>query len=144
MMSPAVYATLLVIPFVDPGNPGTVPNVPAGATAAQIQTVFRHHETMLYAWRLFTNVDKALRQQLTGAINRMYICALEHPHIGFANVMTLQLTQRLLVTYGPLTAHSIHKNDTYFRKAMDPALPFKAFVTNTPTPVKCPTQPPKL
>jgi hypothetical protein len=60
MMSPAVYATLSVIPFVEPGNPETAPVIPLGATAAQIQTVIRYHETMLYAWRLFTNVDKAL------------------------------------------------------------------------------------
>ncbi len=80
-------------------------------------------------WRLFAKIDKALRQQLTGAINRMYIRALEHPHIGFANVSTLHLVQHLLTTYGRITARSLHKNDTLFQKAMDPALPFEAFVT---------------
>jgi hypothetical protein len=128
MMYPAVYATLSAVPFIDPGNPGTAPVIPAGATAAQLQMTIRHHETMLYAWRLFTNVEKALRQQLTGAVNRMYIRALEHPHIGFTNISTLQLIQHLLTIYGRITAHSLHENDVFFCKAMDPALPFKAFV----------------
>jgi hypothetical protein len=136
MMLPAVYATLSVVPFVDPGNPGTAPVILLGATAAQIQTVIRHHETMLYAWRLFTNVDKALRQQLTGAVNHMYIHALEYPHIGFANVTTLLLAQHLLATYGRITAHSHHENDILFRKAVDPGLPFKRFITQIDEAVK--------
>jgi hypothetical protein len=58
----------------------------------------------------------------------MYIRALEHPHIGFTNISTLQLIQHLLTTYGRITAHSLHENDVLFRKAMDPGLPFEAFI----------------
>ena len=129
VMSPVVYATLSATPFVNPVNPGALPVIPPGTTAAQIQAIIRHHESLLHDWRLFTNIDKALRQQLTAAVNRMYIRALEHPHIGFANVTTLQLLQHLLTTYGRITAHPLHENDTFFRKAMDISLPFEAFVT---------------
>jgi hypothetical protein len=47
MMSPAIYATLSAIPFVNSSNPGTLPAIPLGGTPAQIQTDIRHHETRI-------------------------------------------------------------------------------------------------
>jgi hypothetical protein len=67
----------------------------------------------------------------------MYIRALEHPHIGFANITKLRLLQHFLTTYGCITAHSLHENDTLFRKAMNISLPFEAFVTQIDKAVEC-------
>ena len=129
-MTPAVYATISVIPFNEPGNPGPTPTIPAGTpTAAVIQATIRNHGESLRIWRLYINVDKALKQQLIRAFSRMYIRTLEDPHIGFANATTLLLIQHLLATYGHITEHALLTNDTTFRHPMDPAQPFETFIT---------------
>jgi hypothetical protein len=110
-LATSLYATLSNMPFINPVNPGSLPVIPAGSTAVQIQTMIRHHESVLYDWRIFTNIDKALRQQLTGDVNRMYISepwSIPTLDSGFANVTTLSLFQHLLITYGRITAHSLH------------------------------------
>jgi hypothetical protein len=51
-ISPAVYTTLLAIPFVAPPNPGPVPIlVPDVGTTAQIQGIIRDHQKSLRIWR---------------------------------------------------------------------------------------------
>jgi hypothetical protein len=64
-ISPAVYATLLAIPFVAPPNPGPVPIlVPNVGTTAQIQGIICDHRGSLRIWREYNNDDAALKQQL--------------------------------------------------------------------------------
>jgi hypothetical protein len=130
IMTPAVYATISVIPFAAPGNPGPTPVIPAGnPTGAIISATIRNHTEALRIWRLYNNVDKALKQQLIRAVTRMYIRTLEDPHIGFANVTTLMLLQHLLTTYGRITEHALHTNDSVFKSSMDPSQPFETFIS---------------
>jgi hypothetical protein len=64
-ISPAVYATLLAIPFVAPPNPGPVPVlVPNVGTTAQIQGIIHDHKESLWVWQEYNHVDAALKQQL--------------------------------------------------------------------------------
>jgi hypothetical protein len=80
-ISPAVYATLLAIPFVAPPNPGPVPVlVPNVGTTAQIQGIIRNHKESLRLWREYNHVDAALKQQLIRAVDQLYIHTLQHRH----------------------------------------------------------------
>jgi hypothetical protein len=137
-MTPAVYATISVVPFTAPGNPGPTPTIPGGRPSTDtIQATVRNHAESLRVWRLYNNVDKALKQQLIQAVKkqliravtRMYIHTLEDPHIGFANVTTLMLLQHLLATYGRITKHALNTNDIAFKGPLDPAQPFETFIT---------------
>ena len=129
LMTPAVYATISLVPYNAPGNPGPTPNLDAGGTAPVLSAIIRTHTENLRLWRLHTNLDKALKQQLIGSVNRMYIRTLEDQHIGFANVSTLDLLQHLLQAYGRITEHALSTNDTKFKTPMDPSQPFESFIT---------------
>lgn len=84
LMTPAIYATISLVPFIEPGNPGPTPIIPPGRpTMDMVQATIRNHTETLQIWQLYNNVDKALKQQLIQAITRMYISTLEDPHIGF-------------------------------------------------------------
>jgi hypothetical protein len=125
-ISPAVYATLSATPFIAPNNPGAAPVFPENRTAAQINATIRDHTEALRVWREHSNVDAALRQQLIGAVERLYLRTLQHRHTGFANVTTRQLIRHLLDTYGNITPTDLGNNDEKFKTACDPAQPIEA------------------
>jgi hypothetical protein len=126
-ISPAIYATLSAIPFVEPANPGPVPIlVPNVGTAVQIQGLIRDHKESLRLWREYNNVDAALKQQIIRAVDQLYIRTLQHRHTGFANVTARQLIQHLLTTYGNITPTDLALNDGKFRTAYDPAQTIEA------------------
>jgi hypothetical protein len=77
----------LAIIFTTPINPGDVPIVPANATTAQVQALLRNHKENLHLWKLYNNVDAALKQQLLNAVNQMYLQTLENRNTGFAAVI---------------------------------------------------------
>ncbi len=124
-----------MVPFNAPGNPGPTPVIPAGnPNAAIVQATIRNHTEELRIWRLYNNVDHALKQQLIRAVTRMYIRTLEDPHIGFANVTTLMLIQHLLASYGQITEHALQANDSLFKGPMDPSQPFELSLYQSPSP----------
>ena len=67
-VSPTVYATLSVTALTKPANPGPAPSIPTNTTSIK-QTAIRYKfalDTELYT--LLQNMDKALKQQLLGAL----------------------------------------------------------------------------
>jgi hypothetical protein len=125
-ISPAVYTTLSAILFVPPINPGAAPALAAGGTEAQISATIRDHKEALRVWREYHNVDSALKQQLIGTVDRLYLRMLQHCHTGFANVTSCQLIRHLLRTYGNITPTDLAHNDQKFRAAYEPAQPMEA------------------
>ena len=71
-VTPAVFNTLLNLPFVNPVNPGSQPAILGTKTAAQILAITRAHTEDLRIWREYTSTNKALKQQLLTAFNKMY------------------------------------------------------------------------
>ena len=43
--------------------------------------------------------DHAIKQQLLGAVDDMFVNVLSNTHVGYANVATLQLLAHLYITY---------------------------------------------
>ena len=72
-VSPAVYNTLSVTPFVVPVNPGYVPIVPANSTGAQITKLRYDFDTAAALFNKYDRTDKALRQILLSIADEIFI-----------------------------------------------------------------------
>jgi hypothetical protein len=59
---------------------------------------------------LYTNVDKALRNQLQAAVPKFYISAILDPIIGIGNTTCLALLTHLHGTYGTITESELDRN----------------------------------
>jgi hypothetical protein len=72
--------------------------------AAQITEVHhREHQERLGVWRKSNNVNMAIKQQLIGAAEPMFLRALMHHQTGFASITTRALIVHLLTSYGRIT-----------------------------------------
>src|SRR5687767_11483904 len=99
-----------------PVNPGPHPNIPLLATAAQIKAIMHTHTKELHIWREVTATDKALKQQLLSAINKMYYCTLQDritgppqsPQKRFSSISTKHMATYPLPTLPTMTLPSRH------------------------------------
>jgi hypothetical protein len=73
-------------------------------------------------------VDKALKRQLIGAVEPIYLRAVMHPDTGYAMTTTRQLLDHLFRFYGLIKPHELEENDKKFKQAYDPNQPFETFV----------------
>ena len=77
-MSPATYVTIENTPFVAPANPGVIYIAVANLTGPQMDEQRRQHKELLREYNLYHNTDLALKKQLIGAVERIYIRTLEN------------------------------------------------------------------
>ena len=103
ILSPAVYTTVSATAWINPTNPGGVPVIPPGTTAAQTGAIIRTHTEELREWREYNNVQLALKKQLLAAIDPIYLRAIRTRHIGFANRTIRELLTHLISEYGHIT-----------------------------------------
>ena len=115
-------------PFDHPPFPGVQPNIPPNSTAAQINEIVRVHNEAKREWRECDNVDKALKKQLTDAVDKIYLRSLRDRHTGFANVTLLAMLTLLFTSYGDLTAQDLADNNLAFTKPWDPNTPFETLI----------------
>ena len=127
-VSPAVYNTLSAIPFIAPVNPGTTPNIPAGTTAAVASRLVRQFSYDTKIFREYNATDHALKQQIIGCINRIYLRTLSHPVTGFANITTRHMLQHLYRSYGRINPAALLANDSTMKTAYDPNQPIEGFI----------------
>ena len=73
----------------------------------------------------FNNTDKALKQQLLGAVDDMFTRVLKNRYIGYANVTTKKLLNHLFATYGKITGNDLRVNDTRMNASYDVNLPIE-------------------
>ena len=71
-VSPAVYNTLSMTPFVVPINPGSVPTIPANSTGAQITELRYAFDTASALFNEYDRTDKALRQSIFSTVDEMF------------------------------------------------------------------------
>ena len=128
LLSPAVYATINAIPWIDPPNPGATPVIPPNATSAQIGEAVRVHTENLRQWREFTNLQQALKKQLIAAVNPIYFRAIKHRHVGFANHSIREMLTHLIDQYGAITPIDLQNNMADFSKKWDPNQPFEVLI----------------
>ena len=67
----------------------------------------------------FNNTDKALKQQLLGAVDDMLTRALKNRLIRYTNVTKKQLLTHLFTMYGKITGNNLRLNDASMNRAYD-------------------------
>ena len=124
-VQPAVFNTLSAIPFVPPTNPGPIAHYPPGATQHQIRAIDVAQATATRLFQQYDATDRALKQQLLGAVDDMFVSALSDPHVGYANVTTLQLLAHLYATYAKITDCDLEENKETMTATYDVNLPIE-------------------
>ena len=111
IVTPPVYNTISVVAFIPPVNPGTTvvyPNI--NPTHFQIHAANAAHASQSKLFQQYNATDRALKQILLGAVDDMFVNAICDPHVGYANVTTLQLLTHLYDTYAKITAGDLEEN----------------------------------
>ena len=124
-VQPAVFNTLSAVLFVPPTNPGPTVTYPAGATQHIIRAADIAHATATRLFQQYDATDRALKQQLLGAVDDMFVSALSDPHVGYANVTTLQLLTHLYATYALITDGDLESNKEAMAATYDVNLPIE-------------------
>ena len=81
-LSLTFYATLLTTRVVPPLNPGVTPVILAGATGSVAASIQYAHDAATLTFNTFSNVDRALRQKLLGAVKDTFLRVKHNPHHG--------------------------------------------------------------
>ena len=98
-VSPAVYATLSATTFIAPVNPGADPTIPSITSGPQITNLQYSHEVSTAVFNKYDQTDKALRQILIAAVDKMFIWSLRHRYVGYGTTNTRTILDHLYVTY---------------------------------------------
>ena len=114
---PTGYATLLTTKVVPLPNPGPTPVIPAGATGPKAASIRYVHDAATLAFNTFKNLDRALRQQLLGAIKDTFLQVKNKPHRRYSGSSTLDLLNNLYKTYAVISNADWLANDNRFREA---------------------------
>ena len=97
-VSPAVYNTLSITPFIVPVNPGSVTIIPANSTRAQITKLRYAFDSAAALFNEYDRTDKALRQILLSTVDEMFICSLQHKYVGYGLTPTRTILDHLYTT----------------------------------------------
>ena len=89
IVTPAVFDTINLDPFIPPANPGTEPTVSAGSTGQVISDVRLQFANATGLHKQYDATNKALKQLLHVAVNDMFFRSLRNRHIRYANITTL-------------------------------------------------------
>jgi hypothetical protein len=92
-------------------NPGPATTFPDALTGAQIANIRQDQDELNALFVEYYATDKALKQQIIGAVDKLYLRTLNHRITGFANVTTQQILVHIYTTYGRLTPADVQNNN---------------------------------
>jgi hypothetical protein len=129
VISAASYANESAVPYVPAVYPGIQPTYPnANPTQFQIAEAVREHEEALREWYEIEALTKALKKQITAAIDEPYLRSVR-VGTGLNNVPVIDILNHLFTNYGRLTEKELTDNDTAFRKEWNPDDAFELIIT---------------
>jgi hypothetical protein len=105
-----------------PKAPGRAPATTNG-TAAQINAAPHIWEEDVQTYRTYTSVQQALKKQIIGVFEPMYLEILNDNMVGYANISARDMLEHLFETYGNITAVDLEINFEHMRQAWDPQQP---------------------
>ena len=131
MILPAImYNTVAPgTPFITPTNPGPVPILTGNESAMLIGTKVRAHAEQKRMFDTYINVGIALKNQLQGAVDEIYLSTIANTFTGFATIPIQALISHLVTTYGQIHATEIDENDKGFKEPYNPDLPIESLFT---------------
>ena len=107
---------------------GPTPVIPANTMAAQTGELVRQHTEQLREWKEYTNMQAALKKQLIGAIEPIYLRSIKNRHVVFNNHTVRDILQHLMTSYGNITAIDLEENTKTTKTPWDPTQPFEVVI----------------
>jgi hypothetical protein len=92
-----------------PNAPGRAPSTTDG-TAAQLSAARHVLEEDVQTYRTCTSVQQALKKQIIGVFEPMYLEILNENMVGYANIPEIDMLDHLFKTYGNITAVDLEIN----------------------------------
>jgi hypothetical protein len=128
VISDGAYAAISPDVFDIPIYPGISPIIPPGATGPIIAQLVQEHTEALREYREYMNVSAALKKQLTGSIDPVYLRARQDRNTGFANITIRDLVAYCIRTYGKISPADLTSNEAAIKQAWDADTPFELII----------------
>jgi hypothetical protein len=103
-----------------PNAPGRAP-VTTDGTAAQLSAARHVLEEDVQTYRTCTSIQQALKKQLIGVFEPMYLEILNDNMVGYANISARDMSDHLFETYGNIIAVDLEINFEHMRRAGIPS-----------------------
>mgnify|MGYP002806862359 FL=1 len=126
-LSANVYNTLSAIPFISPTNPGESVTIPRNSSDSEITELNCSHDKATALFRQYDAADKALKQQIVGAVEDMFLRPLRSKYVGYQNSSTLDFFNHLYATYANINASDLLSNDEQMKADYDANQPIELF-----------------
>jgi hypothetical protein len=108
--------------LVTPNAPGLAPATTDG-TASQTSAARHVLEEDIQTLGTYTSLQQALKKQIIGVFEPMYLEILNENMVGYANISAREILDHLFETYGNITAVDLEINFEHMRQAWDPQHP---------------------
>jgi hypothetical protein len=105
-----------------PNAPGRAPATTDG-TAAQLSAARHLWEEDVQTYWTCASVQQALKKQIIGVFEPMYLEILNYNIVGYTNILAIYMLDHLFETYGNITAVVLEINFEHMRRAWDPQQP---------------------
>ena len=123
-LAPILYVAVTGVNFNRPAHPGAGPVMPnQNPTQAQILAATRQYNTDMKTFLECERTDQALKQQLLGAVDPIYVESLRNMYTGYTAVPVLTILTHLYDNYGQITAMDLDENERMMKQRYDPNQP---------------------
>lgn len=129
LMDTRLYATISATPWTAPTDPGISPAFVQGrfydeATKEAIRSDFKERKRLYHN---YLNMDTALKNQITKAIDDVYLDELNNPYTGYMQLTAKNILDWLLQRYGKISAADLQDNKTRFNEPIDTSQPVSVY-----------------
>jgi hypothetical protein len=112
--------------WVEPTLPVFPPN-DANTPPFEYANMSRAFQLETKQWNEYTNLVRAIRNQIVSAIADVFICALHNTYTGYATSSPIDLLEHIDDYYAEMTPEALRLNDITFRQAWDPSETIELF-----------------
>jgi hypothetical protein len=105
--------------WLSPNSPGRAPAETDG-TVAKLSAARHLWEEDVQTYRTCTSVQQALKKQIIGVFEPMYLEILNDNMVCYVNISARDMVDHLFKTYGNITAVNLEINFEHMRQAWDP------------------------
>ena len=111
VLNPTTYALISNQAFVSPTHPGTL-IIPPGTIGPMATVLQESHHERLRVFREVQGVDRALKQQITAAVESKYLAAIRNRVRNTLTGIVYQILGHLSTTYGKVTVAMLEEKET--------------------------------
>eukprot|EP00978_Attheya_sp_CCMP212_P028862 scaffold100793_cov51-Attheya_sp.AAC.1 len=123
-MTDVKYFAITNVAFTVAINPTGDPVMVRSSRLESSENLCKHEEAKK-AFKLYHDVDKALRKQLIAATPEVYLQDLRDPILGYANITCLAIITHLRYTYGEILQEALDMSTTRMGVAWNPPTPIE-------------------